>query len=305
MQGLIDPSGNVKTQYHWDPYGELLAADLALNVPRNRVGHQGLFVDRLDGATTQLQFARNAAILYQNRNRTYAPALGRFLQRDPNGTGVLLVSALTARRSGDRLRYPAALSVERHYVDGLSAFAYVRSSPYSHCDPFGTEEFSLSGVLANSAAQAQINAMRLAGASAAGLSSLVASFNGAASEELDEVEAEMAAMETELSVAWYRVADALGKIGEFAAGIVKNTERITINGMTRIPDVLDKSAKLIGEVKNTSVVAYTEQLEDYVTYAQQMGYRFELIIRESAEVSGTLERLQSQGVIDIIRKLPW
>lgn len=49
VTALLDTSGNVQAQYSYDPYGELLAADVSPTMPRNRVGHQGLFFDRLNG----------------------------------------------------------------------------------------------------------------------------------------------------------------------------------------------------------------------------------------------------------------
>lgn len=60
----------------------------------NRVGHQGLFFDRFDGSETAPVLTPGASGLYYNRNRFYSPALGRFLQRDPNETGMAILTAL-------------------------------------------------------------------------------------------------------------------------------------------------------------------------------------------------------------------
>lgn len=74
-------SGQVLTQYTWSPYGELLKAEQFASMPDNRLGHQGLFVDRLDGSGLLLSLQPDTPDLYYNRNRTYHPGLGRFCRR--------------------------------------------------------------------------------------------------------------------------------------------------------------------------------------------------------------------------------
>jgi RHS repeat-associated protein len=98
----------------------------------------------------------------------------------------------------------------------------------------------------------------------------------------------------------------LGTAGETAAGIVKNTKRITsLTGTARyrIPDILDHSARLIGEVKNVGSLSYTNQLRDLAAYAQQQGYTFELWVRSTTQLSGPLQRAVEQGQI-VLRFLP-
>jgi hypothetical protein len=98
----------------------------------------------------------------------------------------------------------------------------------------------------------------------------------------------------------------LGTAGETAAGIVKNTERITsLTGTARyrIPDILDHSVRVIGEVKNVGRLSYTNQLRDFAAYAQQYGYTFELWVRPTTQLSGPLQQAVGQGQI-VLRFLP-
>jgi hypothetical protein len=98
----------------------------------------------------------------------------------------------------------------------------------------------------------------------------------------------------------------LGRAGELAAGIVKNTERIasaTGTAAYRIPDVLDHSAGIIGEVKNVGSLSYTSQLRDFAAYADTNGYSFELYVRPTTELSAPLQEAVSNGDI-VLRYLP-
>jgi RHS repeat-associated protein len=98
----------------------------------------------------------------------------------------------------------------------------------------------------------------------------------------------------------------LGRAGEVAAGIIKNTERIasaTGTAKYRIPDVLDHAARIIGEVKNVGRLSFTNQLRDFAAYAAQHGYTFELTVRATTELSGPLQQAVAQGQI-VLRFLP-
>ena len=99
----------------------------------------------------------------------------------------------------------------------------------------------------------------------------------------------------------------LGKIGEKAAGIVKNTKHIdslTGTAKYRIPDVLNEFENVIGEVKNVRSLSYTNQLRDYVAYSQQQGYTFELMVRQNTQLSGPLQQAVDSGLISLRRILP-
>ncbi len=99
----------------------------------------------------------------------------------------------------------------------------------------------------------------------------------------------------------------LGQEGERAADILKNTERVpSLTGTAnyRIPDVLDRTGKLIGEVKNVDNLPYTSQLQDFAAYAKQNGYRFELTVRQGTQLSGPLQKAVNSGDIILKRALP-
>lgn len=101
-------------------------------------------------------------------------------------------------------------------------------------------------------------------------------------------------------------AQELGRIGEASAGISKDTERIksiTNTARYRIPDVLDHRAAVMDEVKNVRRHSYTNQLRDFVAYAHQKGYTFELWVRPTTELSGPLVEAISKGWIKL-RYLP-
>jgi RHS repeat-associated protein len=98
-----------------------------------------------------------------------------------------------------------------------------------------------------------------------------------------------------------------GMVGETAAGIIKNTERIESLSKTaayRIPDELNHAAQLIGEVKNTSYQAYTRQLQDFAAYSQKYGYKFNLYVREGTKLSAPLQKAVNDGFIVLMRSLP-
>lgn len=99
----------------------------------------------------------------------------------------------------------------------------------------------------------------------------------------------------------------VGRAGELAVGIIKNTEHIAsaLNpGKYRIPDQLLRQKLLITEVKNAAVVSYTKQLRDYAAIAQREGYTFELIVRKATRLSKPLQAAVDRGHIILRRVLP-
>jgi indole-3-glycerol phosphate synthase len=71
----------------------------------------------------------------------------------------------------------------------------------------------------------------------------------------------------------------------------------------RIPDILDRANKIIGEVKNlspTNKVYLTNQLKDTLAYAAQNGYKAVLIVREGTQFSSSVQQLIGQGVISVV-----
>ncbi len=133
---LLDNTGQVIEQYVWEPYGSVLNVDTLANPPPpNRIGHQGLFFYRLDGnPASDPALAPAAAGLYYNRNRWYDPNLGRFTTRDPNESGLLVLSALA--RNGNKLSLLiGAFNAQGHFGNGMNLFA--RGNPIRGRDPLG------------------------------------------------------------------------------------------------------------------------------------------------------------------------
>ncbi len=97
---------------------------------------------------------------------------------------------------------------------------------------------------------------------------------------------------------------ALGKVGETLAGLTGNKTKILVNGRGRIPDGLDEAAKRLIEVKNVKHLSFTRQLRDYVDFANQEKYTFELFVPENTAkfgLSGPLRAAIERG--DIILKI--
>lgn len=155
----LDAAGRVTDQFSFDPYGTLLSYDGTFyDRPKLEVGHQGLFFDRLDvplldsDGSENPRLAANAAGIYYNRARTYSPSLGRFLQADPNATGIVCNGAneLGSHPSA----YPIAIDIDVLYTDSPNLFSYLHGSPIDFRDPNGLE--SLGSLLGSFSVRASL-----------------------------------------------------------------------------------------------------------------------------------------------------
>jgi hypothetical protein len=124
------------------------------------MGHKGLFVERLDAPPVVWFFndderlAPEADLLVLMRNRQYLPRLGRFLQPDPNATGVAVQPSLAY--GGSALPTPAPyVDLNSWAADGTSALAYALSDPVNGADPTGLF-FSIGDVLGASSWQSDL-----------------------------------------------------------------------------------------------------------------------------------------------------
>ena len=72
----------------------------------------------------------------------------------------------------------------------------------------------------------------------------------------------------------------------------------------RFPDQIAPLERTIREVKSSANVYHTKQLRDYAAIAQRMGYSFELIVKESARVSGPLQNAIEEGLVTLKRIVP-
>ncbi|MDD4680223.1 MAG: putative toxin [Clostridia bacterium] len=93
-------------------------------------------------------------------------------------------------------------------------------------------------------------------------------------------------------------ARALGKTGEQASRITKNTKHIesmTGTAKYRIPDGLD--AKNLIEVKNVRYQGYTSQIKDFHLYSKANDLNFTLYTRKDTVISRTLKELINGDII--------
>ncbi len=136
VAALVGSGGTVREQYTHEPYGGVAVAESFGPHPVNRLGHHGLFFDHFLAAADGRVLVPGAAGVYYARNRHYHPGLGRWLQRDPNATGLAVLGALAGQGQA------AATSLEAPdltalYGDGPNLYAYVGSDPVNGRDPLG------------------------------------------------------------------------------------------------------------------------------------------------------------------------
>jgi hypothetical protein len=129
--------GEVARQYSWSPYGQLLRADIYdTSAPMSRLGHQGLFHDRLDAGILTEPMVAFSDQLIQNRNRTLLTWLARFAQQDPNATamGSLELLAFSGQRPNPAFGLADGGSL---FADGANLHAYAGANPLLNRDPLG------------------------------------------------------------------------------------------------------------------------------------------------------------------------
>jgi hypothetical protein len=95
----------------------------------------------------------------------------------------------------------------------------------------------------------------------------------------------------------------LGREGEAAvqsAYDIGDKAKLTINGRIRIPDGLNPFVRSLSEVKNVDSLSFTQQLRDYLEYAQNQGFRFDLYTRPNTQLSGPLQNIIDSGRINLL-----
>ena len=120
---LSDIDDFLLEQYAYEPYGVLVSAENFRPHAVNRIGHQGLFFERFDGAYSDLTVDVTNAGLYYNRNRFYSPTLGRFIQRDPNESALPIMAAMAMNGESWSI-VTGGLDAQALYGDGMNLYAY-------------------------------------------------------------------------------------------------------------------------------------------------------------------------------------
>jgi len=110
-----------------------------------------------------------------------------------------------------------------------------------------------------------------------------------------------------VAAAWMAMVRLVGASGERvvaqATGLAKNATYAlnnTLSGMRRIPDFVDEPGRRIIEAKNVSSLSYTSQLRDMAEWAYRNYFKFELWVREGAEISPQLREAINAGVIQLV-----
>ena len=126
------PPGTLVQQYNYWPYGTLLAAEDGNGATidfetypeqiATNAGHQGLYWDF-------------ETWLIHNRARTYGPHLGRYYQRDPNETGLVITLVLTS--NAHAVEVLDSMSHEKNLAHGSNLYQYLSSNPLRTSDPSG------------------------------------------------------------------------------------------------------------------------------------------------------------------------
>ncbi len=153
-----DHEGHLEQQYNYKPYGERLAAEQIesdgtitdiLATPEQialSLGYKGLWYDTETAS-------------WHNRARDYVPSLGRFRQRDPNETALLLNTALASK--AQVISAFASLTAGAQYGDGMSLYQPFASNPMVFSDPSGEVIQYLVSALVGGAASALYKSIEL------------------------------------------------------------------------------------------------------------------------------------------------
>ncbi len=137
----------VAAQWTWDAYGNVFSADHIAPHPFMSVGHKGLFVERLDVGVADASVPGSqvgdtprlvpfAQLVYHNRNRSYNPQLGRFLQADPNASGMVVHGDIDFHGEVP-FTSRTQINLQQRLADGANLFQYLGSAPSDNADPLG------------------------------------------------------------------------------------------------------------------------------------------------------------------------
>ena len=136
------PAGAILEQYTYEPCGGIVAEELFFDHAVNRVGFQGLFFERFDGAFTDLTITSANEGLYYARNRFYDVDRGRFNQRDVNGTALPIITAMLMNGKMPEVLM-RGFDARELYRDSRNLYECLGSNPLVRVDPMGTWIFSL------------------------------------------------------------------------------------------------------------------------------------------------------------------
>ncbi|MBI4719529.1 MAG: hypothetical protein HY763_17165, partial [Planctomycetes bacterium] len=130
VTGVFDSNGTPAEQYAYTPYGLELATENGSGVPLAPAAPRALS-QRFQG----MWLHPTLGVYVSTSGRLYDPRIGRWLQRDPNETALLLASVMRSR--GQMASGFARFSPGSQYIDGANLYQFVYSGPINHTDPSG------------------------------------------------------------------------------------------------------------------------------------------------------------------------
>jgi len=152
----------VVAQWVYDAYGSVVTAEHLAPHALLRCGHKSQFIDRLDVGVAAGGTGANGSVahgttigtpganaepprlvpfahaVHHVRNRVYSPQLGRWLQGDPNASGLTLMESVGYHGQTHNAAV-MSMDMETLYGDGMSLYAYLGSNPWQRGDPLGLE----------------------------------------------------------------------------------------------------------------------------------------------------------------------
>ena len=314
MQGdvykVVDANGTVVASYTYDPWGKVLSATGTM-AQINPIRYRSYYYDSETG-------------LYYLQSRYYDPELGRFVNGDcllnqesaignnmfayslnnpvnmADTSGNLPFFVITAALgavggaiAGGIIAAKAGGNVWAGIGIGAAAGALIGTGVGMAAGA------ALAGSIAATATQVAMGAGTLATTVATGgLGAGVAYVTNNLSQAISNSTSTVQATANKMQQVYEK-----GKAGELAANITKNhthIDSLTGTANYRIPDMLDHSAKILGEVKNYSgTISLTAQLKDFVLWSQLNGYQMYLFTN-STSFTGPLQQLIDNGVIQVI-----
>ena len=272
VRQLVNAAGTVIQPRSYEPFGKQLSA---AGNPLTKYAFTGEWQD-----PTGLIFLRA---------RYYDPVTGRFTSKDPVQGSLSLPGTLNpyTYAVNNPLRYT---DPSGEYIDTLIDIAFIGFDIYTLINHWNTGCGSISSDLL--ALGLDVVSALIPFAVGLGMVARIGS-------KVDNV--------VKLAAKMDNVSET-GRIGEKLANIIKNTkhiESLTNTAKYRIPDVLNRGARLIQEVKNVAgKLAYTGQLKDFALFAQKEGFKFDLIVRKGTKFTEPLQKVIDKGLINVIRRLP-
>jgi hypothetical protein len=97
-----------------------------------------------------------------------------------------------------------------------------------------------------------------------------------------------------------------GAAGQSKCPYPQSFARISINGRTRIPDIMRLLSQIMGDVKNVQNLSLTRQMQDFIDIFRQYqasnpDWQFQLFVNTTTKISGPLQELLDQIGAVVIR----